>query len=69
MSVSQKFTVVGMTCGHCVNSVTEEVSSLNGVSDVKVTLENGELSFTADHELTRDEISAAVTEAGYSLAE
>jgi copper chaperone len=69
MSVKQKFVVTGMTCGHCVQSVTEEVSTLSGVSDVMVTLENGELAFTADHELSREEVAAAVTEAGYALAE
>ena len=69
MSVTQKFTVTGMTCGHCVQSVTEEVSGLGGVSDVTVTLENGELKFNADHEVSKELVSAAVAEAGYSLAD
>ncbi|MEY4322242.1 MAG: hypothetical protein RL410_23 [Actinomycetota bacterium] len=69
MSVTQKFTVTGMTCGHCVQSVTEEVSSLAGVSDVTVTLENGELKFTAANEVSKELVSAAVAEAGYSLAD
>ena len=69
MSVTQKFTVTGMTCGHCVQSVTEEVSSLAGVSDVTVTLENGELKLTAESEVSKELVSAAVAEAGYSLAD
>ena len=69
MSVVQKFQVSGMTCGHCVSSVTEEISQLAGVHDVKVTLENGELEFTADQEITRELVVAAVAEAGYSIAE
>ena len=32
------YTVVGMTCGHCVSSVTEEVSQVPGVTDVAVDL-------------------------------
>ena len=69
MSVTQKFTVTGMTCGHCVHSVTEEVSGLAGVHDVKVTLENGELQFSADQEVPRELVAAAVSEAGYTLAD
>ena len=69
MSVVQKFQVSGMTCGHCVSSVTEEISQLAGVHDIKVTLENGELEFTADQEIAKELVAAAVAEAGYSIAE
>ena len=65
---AQTFTVTGMTCGHCVSSVTEEVSELAGVSDVAVELETGRVTVTADRELAPDEVRAAVEEAGYSLA-
>jgi len=33
--------VQGMTCGHCVRSVTEELTALPGVTDVQVELVNG----------------------------
>lgn len=62
-------TVSGMTCEHCVASVTEEVSEIPGVSDVAVDLATGAVTIAADRELTRDEIGAAVTEAGYALAD
>jgi copper chaperone len=65
---TQTFSVTGMTCGHCVSSVTEEVSELPGVTDVAVELETGRLTLTADRELPADEVRAAVEEAGYSLA-
>ncbi len=65
---AQTWTVTGMTCGHCVSSVTEEVSELPGVSDVAVELATGRLTLTADRELGTDEVRAAVEEAGYSLA-
>jgi copper chaperone len=65
---AQTWTVTGMTCGHCVSSVTEEVSELPGVSDVAVELETGRLTLTSDRELATDEVRAAVEEAGYSLA-
>jgi len=64
---AQTFTVTGMTCGHCVSSVTEEVSDLPGVTDVAVELESGRVTVTADRELATDEVRAAVEEAGYAL--
>ena len=64
---AQTFTVTGMTCGHCVSSVTEEVSDLPGVTDVAVELESGRVTVTADRELATDEVRAAVEEAGYTL--
>lgn len=69
MSVTQTFTVTGMTCGHCVMSVKEEVSALPGVTDVDVTLESGEVKVTADAELDRALVAAAVADAGYSVKE
>ena len=60
------YTVTGMTCGHCVASVTEEVTAVAGVTDVSVDLESGALTVTGD--ASADEVKAAVEEAGYQLA-
>lgn len=60
-------TVEGMTCQHCVASVTEEVSELSGVTDVRVDLASGSLSVASDVPLAREDVAAAVTEAGYTL--
>jgi copper chaperone len=60
--------VTGMTCGHCVASVTEEIGEIAGVEGVDVTLETGEVAITSDRELARADIAAAVAEAGYGLA-
>jgi copper chaperone CopZ len=62
------FTVTGMTCGHCVSSVTEELSALDTVTSVDVVLETGAVTVTSERELTSDEIATAVAEAGYQLA-
>jgi copper ion binding protein len=71
MSVETPFrttvTVSGMTCGHCIASVQEEVGEVAGVRSVDVELESGAVTITADRELGRDEIEAAVVEAGYTL--
>ncbi|MEQ4546759.1 heavy-metal-associated domain-containing protein, partial [Nocardioides kribbensis] len=39
MSTTSTWTVTGMTCGHCVASVTEELEEIDGVEQVEVTLE------------------------------
>ncbi|WP_028660407.1 heavy-metal-associated domain-containing protein [Nocardioides insulae] len=62
------WTVTGMTCEHCVASVTEELSELPGVENVAVTLETGTVQVTSAGPLSREQVGAAVTEAGYELA-
>ena len=69
MSVTQNFTVTGMTCGHCVNSVTEEVSGLAGVTNVEVVLETGSLTVTSEDGLDVELIKSAVADAGYTASE
>ncbi len=61
------FTVSGMTCGHCVRSVTEEVSDIPGVLDVQVDLPTGRLTVTSSESLAESAVRAAVEEAGYQL--
>lgn len=61
------YTVVGMTCEHCVASVTEEVSAIPGVSAVRVDLASGALEIESNEPVPGDAVRAAVEEAGYSL--
>lgn len=61
------YNVKGMTCGHCVSSVTEEVSQISGVRQVDVDLPTGKVTITSDEPVTEDAVRAAVTEAGYEL--
>ncbi len=61
------FTVQGMTCSHCVASVTEEVSEIPGVTDVQVDLDSGRVDITADGPVDESDVRAAVDEAGYTL--
>ena len=60
--------VTGMTCGHCVKAVTEEVSAIEGVQAVEVDLASGAVTVTADAAPTAEQMAAAVDEAGYALA-
>ncbi len=65
---TETWTVTGMTCGHCVASVTEEVSGLAGVTDVAVVLETGTVTVTSERPLDEGDVRDAVEEAGYQLA-
>jgi copper chaperone len=60
--------VTGMTCGHCVQAVTEEVSAIDGVESVEVDLATGAVVVSGDPSPTREQMAAAVDEAGYALA-
>ena len=62
--------VTGMTCGHCAQSVTEEISGIDGVTSVDVDLVAGGTSpvtVTSQAPLAQDALRAAVAEAGYEL--
>ncbi len=67
MSEVSTWTVEGMTCGHCVASVTEEISEISGVQAVAVELEGGLVTITSAAPLERESVEQAVTEAGYAL--
>ena len=67
---STTYTVRGMTCGHCVTAVTEEISAIPGVSEVTIELVEGGDSaviVASDAELELEAVRAAVDEAGYEL--
>jgi copper chaperone CopZ len=68
MSTIQTYTVTGMTCGHCVASVTEEVEAIPGVEHVDVVLETGALTVTSAEPVGDAAVKEAVEEAGYALA-
>ena len=71
MSVESPFrtqvTVTGMTCQHCAMSVSEEIGEIHGVSAVDVQLDSGAVTVLADREVGRNELAAAVSEAGFEL--
>lgn len=66
----ETFPVTGMTCGHCVQAVTAELSELPGVTEVSVELVSGGVSHVtvaSDAPLVRADVDAAIDEAGYTL--
>jgi copper ion binding protein len=68
MSSTTTYTVAGMTCSHCVNAVTEEVSKIPGVLDVRVDLTTGSVEVASQQPLDDATVADAVEEAGYELA-
>lgn len=64
-----QYTVSGMTCGHCVNAVTEEVQAVDGVTAVNVQLD-GAMVVESDERLPLSAVTEAVSEAGgYTVVE
>ena len=62
-------TVTGMTCGHCVSSVREEISEIPGVTGVEVDLASGRVDIESNTSIDSAAIAAAVDEAGYKIAD
>src|SRR5947208_306411 len=67
MSVRSTYTVIGMTCDHCVAAVTSELTRLPGVHDVDVDLTTGTVTVGRDGLLPLDEVRAAVVVGGYAV--
>ncbi|WP_171110570.1 MULTISPECIES: heavy-metal-associated domain-containing protein [Streptomyces] len=65
--VQKVYGVKGMTCAHCVQAVSSELSGLPGVEDVQVDLPSGQVTVTSEQPLDPSAVAAAVDEAGYEL--
>ncbi|MGK5534020.1 heavy-metal-associated domain-containing protein, partial [Streptomyces sp. URMC 129] len=61
------YTVTGMTCGHCVGSVTAEIGKIPGVGGVDVDLKTGRVTVSSEAPLDDAAVAAAVEEAGYEV--
>ncbi len=71
-AVTEEYLVTGMTCSHCVSSVTEELSELDGVESVTVQLDAegaSRVSVASTARLDPAAVRAAIDEAGYALVE
>lgn len=66
--VTQTYAITGMTCEHCVKAVTEELSALPAVREVRVDLAAGTATVTSVEPLAVERVREAVDEAGYELA-
>jgi copper ion binding protein len=63
--VTRKFHVPEVSCQHCVNAITQEVSALAGVQRVQVTIDDQSVMVEHSNEVSAEAIVAAIHEAGY----
>jgi len=61
--------IKGMSCEHCVKTVTKTLQGLKGVKKATVNLEEGlaEVTYNPD-KVSVDDLTAAVTDAGYEAS-
>ena len=62
---TERFQVPGVSCQHCVNAITKEVSALPGVQRVQVALDDRTVTVEHGEQVNTDQIVAAINEAGY----
>ena len=60
-----EISIDGMTCGHCAMSVTNELVTISGVSNVRVDHQAGKATVEAEG-VTEAQLSEAVAQAGYT---
>jgi len=61
--------VKGMSCQHCVMSVTKALTQLEGINNVRVDLAKGEVRFDNTNSIASDQIQKAITDAGYEVVQ
>lgn len=60
--------VKGMSCGHCVKAVEGSVGKLDGVNEVKVNLEEGQVTVTYDSNVVSlEKIKETIDDQGYDV--
>ncbi|MHC8331137.1 heavy-metal-associated domain-containing protein [Pseudomonas sp. LB3P25] len=60
----QMFNVQGMSCGHCVNAITQALQAKDPAASVRIDLAAKEVG--VESALTADQVIAAITEEGYA---
>ncbi len=61
----EQFRVTEMSCQHCVNSITKEVSALPGVKQVQINLADKSVRVEHDGKLQSSVLIKAINEAGF----
>jgi len=61
--------IKGMSCAHCVASVTKALSDIDGVSNVSVSLEKGEATFDTSKDVPPEVIKAAISRIGFTVVD
>ncbi|SMQ71201.1 Copper chaperone CopZ [Plantibacter sp. VKM Ac-1784] len=66
-TITESFRVSGMTCEHCVASVTQELTELETFDSVRVTLEEGLVTVTSAQPIDEEMIRQAIEAVGYDF--
>ena len=61
--------VKGMSCQHCVASVTKALSEIEGITDVQVDLDKGEATFSEQSPVAEQSIKDAITKIGFEVVD
>jgi copper chaperone len=64
---SETFTVKNVKCGGCVSAIENGLKAMPGVESVEVTIDGGQVTVTGS-DLSRDQLSAKLSELGYPEA-
>ena len=62
---TQQFLVPEISCQHCVNAITKEVSELSDVQNVEVSIDAKTVTVAHGEQVNTDAIVAAIQEAGF----
>ena len=66
--VTRSIQIDGMTCGHCINWISQTLMAIDGVSEAKVSLETQSATVSYDEaKVTESMMSGAIEKAGYSV--
>ncbi len=60
--------IEGMTCGHCVGRITTALSSIDGVSEVDVKLEEKVALVTIEKKIADEQFNKEIENVGYKVA-
>lgn len=68
MSKEIVLSIEGMSCGHCVKTITDGLKQLEGVEDVKVSLQEKNARITlGPNPLSIEEIKSKIVDLGYEV--
>ncbi len=67
--MATRLKVKGMSCQHCVTSVTKALGQLDGIKNVQVDLAKGEVRFDNTKEIASNQIEKAISDAGYEVVQ
>ncbi len=65
----EKIKIQGMSCQHCVMSVTKALGTIPGIKNLKVDLVKGEATFENTQNILLGNIRKAVEDAGCKVVE